>query len=52
MILAPIGHHLGTLFDTKAAQRLFRDAFGEALGRVSKKTLKFVKFLTLPNPLD
>ena len=52
MILVPIGHHLGTLFDTNVAKRPFRDAFGEVLVQVSKKTSNFVEFLTLPNPLD
>ena len=51
-ILAPIGHHLGTLLDTKAGKRLLRDAFGEVLGEVSKKTSTCVEFLTLSNPLD
>ena len=51
-ILAPIGHHLGTLLDTKAGKRLFWDTFWEVLGEVSKKTSKLVEFLTLSNPLD
>ena len=51
-ILGPIGDHLGTLFDKKLAKTLLRDAFGEVLGEVSKKTSKFVEFLTLSNPLD
>ena len=51
-ILAPIGHHLGTLLDTKAGKRLFWDTFGEVLGEVSKKTPKFVEVLSLSNPLD
>jgi len=51
-ILVPIGTHLGTLLDNKLAKKLFWDAFEEVLGRVSKKTPKFVGFLTLPNPLD
>ena len=51
-ILAPSGHHLGTLLDTKAGERLFWDTFWEVLGQVSKKTPKFVEFLTLSNPLD
>ena len=33
-ILAPIGHHLGTLLDTKAGKRLFWDTFWEVLGEV------------------
>ena len=51
-ILTPIGHHLGTLLDTKARKRLFWDTFWEVLGEVSKKTSKLVEFLTLSNPLD
>ena len=51
-ILTPIGHHLGTLLDTKARKRLFWDTFWEVLGEVSKKTSKSVEFLTLSNPLD
>ena len=51
-ILVPIGNHLGTLFDKKLAKRLLRNAFGEVLGEVSKKTSKFGEFLTLSNPLD
>ena len=43
---------MGTLFDKKLAKMVFRDAFGEVLGEVSKKTSKFVEFLTLSNPLD
>ena len=50
--MEPIGNHLGTLFDKKLAKRLLRDAFGEVLGEVSKKTSNFVEFLTLSNPLD
>ena len=51
-ILGPIGDHLGTLSDKKLAKTLLRDAFGEVLGEVSKKTSKFVEILTLSNPLD
>ena len=43
---------MGTLFDKKLAKTLLRDAFEEVLGEVSKKTSKFVEFLTLPNLLD
>ena len=43
---------MGKLFETNVAKRPFRDAFGEVLGEVSKKTSKFVEFLTLSNPLD
>ena len=43
---------MGTLFDKKLAKSLLRDAFGEVLGEVSRKTPKFVEFLTLSNPLD
>ena len=43
---------MATLLDNKLAKRLFGDAFGKALGEVSKKTLRFVEFLTLSNPLD
>ena len=50
--MGPIGDHLGTLFDKKSAKRRPRDAFGQVLGEVSKKTSKSVEFLTLPNLLD
>ena len=47
-ILVPIGVHLGTLLDNKLAQGLFRDAFWEVLGEVSKKHRNLLNFLPSP----